>query len=266
MTRSVFVNLMLTVVAVIVFDSFCASAQEEEKPTASAEVGAFSKYVWRGWEYSEDSVVIQPSVTAEYKGFSINLWGNIDTDNKVTDDPEYNETDITMAYDTSIGDLDLGVGYIYYALDDANDPEEIYVKFCVSALPLTPTLTVYRDITEYIGWYVNLGISHSFEIKDDITLDIGGAVGYYYSQDDIFVEVDNSLNSTTKRYKGLHDGQISVVMTIPLDKHITLTPMMAYSFPLSGNADDLITSYNEGLGYSSNSGYFYGGTKLSISF
>jgi len=42
--------------------------------------------------------------------------------------------------------------------------------------------------------------------------------------------------------------------------------MIAYSFPLSGNADDLISSYNDGLGYSDNSDYFYGGVTLSIAF
>jgi len=243
-----------------------AEEAEEIKPTASADVGAFSKYVWRGFELSEDSLVIQPSITVEYKGFSMNLWGNLDTDNKVTEDSEFNETDLTVAYDTSLGDFDVGVGYIYYALDAANDPEEIFASVCASAIPLAPTLTVYRDITEFIGWYLNLGVSHSFEFDKGITLDLAGSVGYYYSDDDAFEEVDSKGNGTGDKYRDFHDGQLSASLTIPIDKYFTLSPMIAYSFPLSGNADDLITSYNDGLGYSDNSDYFFGGVTLSIAF
>jgi len=246
-----------------------ALAEGEIKPNASAHVGVFSKYVWRGWEYSEDSLVIQPSITIEYKGFSMNLWSNLDTDNKVTENSELNETDLTLAYDTRIGDFDLGVGYCYYALDGANDPEEIYASVCAAAIPLAPTLTIYRDIAEIIGWYLNLGVSHSFEFEKGVTLDLAGSVGYYYSDDDAFVEVKKIGGiwvDTTDKYRDFHDGQLSASLTIPIDKYFTLTPLIAYSFPLSGNSDDLITSYNEGLGYSDNSDYFYGGITLSIAF
>jgi hypothetical protein len=240
-----------------------------ESPSAAADIGMFSKYVWRGFELSEDSLVIQPSATVEYKGFSVNLWGNLDTDNKVTEESEFNETDLTVAYDTSVGDFDIGVGYIYYALDGASDPEEIYGSVCAAAIPLAPTLTVYRDITEFIGWYLNLGVSHSLEFKNGMTLDMGGSVGYYYSDDDAFVEVDKVGGvwvNTTDKYRAFHDGQLSVSLTIPIDKYFSLTPTVAYSFPLSGDSDDLITSYNEGLGYSSDSDYFFGGITLSMAF
>jgi len=271
MKRIIFVGLTLMASVALDFGSLNVFAdddatQEEIKPTASADAGAFSKYIWRGFELSEDSIVIQPSVTVEYKGFSMNLWGNLDTDNKVTKECEFNETDLTLAYDTSIGDYDIGIGYIYYALDAANDPEEIYVSVCATACPLAPTLTIYRDITEFIGWYLNLGISHSFEIKNGITLDLGGAVGYYHSDDDDFVKVDGKGTPTNHKYREFHDGQFSVGLTIPLDKYFTISPMIAYSFPLSGNADDLISSYNEGIGYSYDSDYFFGGATLSIAF
>lgn len=52
---------------------------EEDKPTANLAVSALSKYVWRGFELSKDSIVLQPSATVAYKGFSANVWGNEDT-------------------------------------------------------------------------------------------------------------------------------------------------------------------------------------------
>ena len=77
-----FGGVILAVTIAVAFGSLNAFAEESEetKPSASADVGIFSKYIWRGWELSDDSVVIQPSITAEYKGFSMNLWGNLDTD------------------------------------------------------------------------------------------------------------------------------------------------------------------------------------------
>ena len=41
---------------------------EEEAPSAEASVAFLSKYVWRGFELSDDSLVIQPSMTTSYKG------------------------------------------------------------------------------------------------------------------------------------------------------------------------------------------------------
>ena len=35
----------------------------EDRPTLSADVAFLSQYVWRGYGYSKDSLVIQPSVT-----------------------------------------------------------------------------------------------------------------------------------------------------------------------------------------------------------
>ncbi len=244
-----------------------ASAEEDKevRPTASAGVAVMSKYVWRGYEFSDESVVIQPSLTGAYKGFSLNLWGNLDTsyddgDSLSNDSSDLNETDVTFAYDTSIGDFDVGVGYIYYALE-GHDAEELYASVCATALPLSPTLTVYRDITEFIGWYLNLGVSHSFDLGHDITLDLAGSVGYYESDDDDFTEADSD-----DKYSAFHDGLISVGLTIPVAEYITLSPMIAYSFALSGEADDLIEASNQGYGFGTHSDTLFGGITLSVAF
>ena len=237
-------------------------ANEGEKPTASADVGVLTKYIWRGFELSDDSAVIQPSVTVGYKGFGLNLWGNLDTDVPgVSDDGKWNETDMTLSYDTSFGPVGVGVGYIYYALDGVDDAEEFYITAGLDVF-LSPTLTVYREIAELQGWYINLGISHSFELPKGVTLDLAGSVGYYLSEDDIFVEVDDALNPTSKKYKNLHDGQLSVGLTVPLGQYFILNPMIAYSFPLSDEADNLITAGS----ISNDSDFVYGGVTLSLAF
>ena len=261
---------LATLILVLIIGSSIVMA-EEDKPTASADIGVFDKYVWRGYELSDDSVIIQPSTTISYKDFSFNLWGNLDTRmDDATHSNQFNETDMTLSYDKELGPVCLGVGYIYYGLagvddndNDLDDLEEIYLSIGIDTI-LSPTLTVYREIAHAPAWYFSFGLSHSFELPKDITLDLAGSVGYYYSNDaDDLPEYNSQLVASNDPYHSFHDGLISIGLTIPLTEYITISPGISYSFPLTGDADDHISATNA---YSDDSDYAYGGATLSISF
>ena len=261
--RTLFVVMILMGAATFIVP-VPAAAAEEEGPTASAEAAILSKYVWRGFELSDDSIVIQPSATVSYRGFGFNLWGNLDTDfagSSGADDAELNETDWTLSYDTAVGPVSLGVGYIYYALDGIRDSQEFYVSAGLDTL-LAPTLTVYREVSHYPGWYVNLGISHSFGLPRDMSLDVAGSVAYYHYDDDSFKEVDDDLNPTNDTYSNFHDGLVSVGLTIPINEYFAVTPGVSYSFPLTDEADNFITASS----FSDDSDFFYGGVTISFAF
>jgi hypothetical protein len=249
----------------LIFSSMNLWAEDEAKPSASGDVGVFSQYIWRGYEFSKDSIVIQPSATVSYKDVSFNLWGNLDTD--LYTDPngesQFTETDMTLSYDKSFGMVSLGAGYIYYGLDGMDDSQEIYLSIGLDTL-LSPSLTVYREISNYQGWYISLGVSHSFELPKEITLDLGGSIGYY-AYDDVY-EFDDNGNETTDKYSALHNGLISVGLTIPIGKYFSVVPMVAYSFPLSNEADNMITYTNLSAGFEDKSDFFYGGVTASLSF
>ena len=241
-----------------------------ERPSIAAEIGFLSKYVWRGYELSNNSLVIQPSITVGYKGFSANLWGNLDTyyddmDPTTSRQAEWTETDFTVAYDHTFGPVNLGGGVIYYALDAADDSVELYISIGGNFL-LSPTLTVYREVYNYPGWYINFGISHSFPLPWwDMSLDLAGSVGYYYSDDDDFVEVrevGGMWVPTSTKYRNFHDGSISAALNIPIAKYFTITPKVVYTFPLSHEADKLLTSSS----YTDRSNYVYGGISASVAF
>ena len=132
------------------------AAVAEEKPTGDFTVAAMSQYVWRGYELSRNSIVVQPSATIGYKGFSANIWGNLDTKPYFsgTGDTNYsstwNETDLTLSYTKNLGLFNLGAGYIYYALGSLNkdaleraDAQEIFATVSLNTL-LSPTLTAYK--------------------------------------------------------------------------------------------------------------------------
>lgn len=259
--------------AALAADEATPAAADASKPTASIDLGIFSQYIWRGMELSHNSVVIEPSVTLGYEGFSFNMWGNMDTDLKTRGSDahtsKYTETDLTLSYAKSLGPVKLTGGYIYYALggtppvgsQDLNasslDSQEVFASATLDTI-LSPTLSVYREIAHAPAWYVNFGISHSQPIYEKITLDLGASAGYYYSDNNGMVEA----NDPDTKYRSLHNGLISAGFTIPFGEYFSVKPMIAYSFPLSSKADDFIKANS----ISDHSNFVYGGVTLSMAF
>jgi hypothetical protein len=275
-------HILACILAVaVIFTSYAAVLAEEEakptadasKPTAAIDLGIFSQYIWRGFELSHNSVVIQPSVTLGYEGFSFNMWGNMDTDLKTRGSDahtsRYTETDLTLSYAKAFGPVKLTGGYIYYALggtppagsQDINasslDSQEVFASVTLDTI-LSPTLSVYREIAHAPAWYVNFGISHSQPIYEKITLDLGASAGYYYSDNNGMVEV----NDPDTKYRALHNGLVSAGFTIPFGEYFSVKPLIAYSFPLSSKADDFIKASS----ISDHSNFVYGGITLSMAF
>lgn len=235
---------------------------EEDKPTANLTVGAYSQYIWRGFELSKDSIVIQPSMTVAYKGFSANLWGNLDTDPYSEDANEsnnWNETDMTLAYGWDLDPVALSVGYIYYSLDSMDDSQEFYASASLKTI-LKPTLTIYRDIDSYQGWYITLGIGHSIPIQGDITVDLGAQIAYLSVDDESTYADPGDPNDA---YSNFHDGTLSVGMTIPVNTYFTVNPKLSYTFGLSDDADDLMEATSKD---GNDDDYIYGGVSVSMAF
>jgi len=240
-----------------------AWADEEEKPTADVSISLMSQYIWRGQELSRDSLIIQPSLTIGYRGFAANIWQNIDTDYwDTTDDVDnLNETDITLSYGHDFGNFALEAGYIWYSLDVADDSHEIYASATLNTL-LSPTLTVYREFAHYPGTYITLGVSHSIEFPwYDMSLDLGLQGSYLISDDEgAYPEPGDSDDE----YSDFHDGLVSVALNVPVNKYITVTPELDWSFPLSSDAADDMQRTNAGRG--GKNCFCYGGVSVSLAF
>ncbi|NOY67981.1 MAG: hypothetical protein GXP53_00600 [Deltaproteobacteria bacterium] len=261
MKRSMVKSIFLMVLAVFVFTAPICMAAEETEPTASADISVLNKYIWRGYELSDSSIVIQPSVTVSYRNFSFNFWGNLDTDTDsgAATTNRFNETDMTLSYDTSLSGVNIGFGYIYYALNSPGsfDSQEVYLSAGLDTL-LSPTLTVYREIADSPATYINFGVSHAFKLPHEISLELAGSAGYYISNTNNLTEV----NDPTEKYKAFHDGLVSATLTVPVDKYITISPMIAWSFLLSEKADHLLKSTS----FNNKSSFIFGGVTCSIAF
>jgi len=269
-----------------------AAPPEEDKPTGDVTVAALSQYLWRGYELSRNSLVIQPSVTVGYKGFTANLWGNIDTKPYFsgTGDTSYtstmNETDFTLSYTKTVGLFNLGAGYIYYALAPLNkdmpkraDAQELFVSVGLNTL-LSPTLTVYKEIDHYRQWYFLLGVSHTFEFNKVLSLKLAATASYLagtYADAGLFnagagyggyPKFDGNALATNDKFNNFHDGNLTASLPIKVTKAITVTPTISYVFPLSEDARNEMKGQGlKGTAPSDrDSAFIYGGLTASFSF
>ena len=266
-----------------------APAAEEEKPTFDFTTYALSKYVWRGYENTRNSVVIQPSMTVGYKGFSFNLWGNLDSKPYATTDVSYSstwtETDLTLAYSKTFGVVNAGIGYIYYGLGAANpggvkppDSQELYVTATLNT-HLSPTLTVYKEVDRYKQWYILLGISHAIEINKMVSLKLAASASYLQSDyaDAALYNAGGSYGgypkftdqflATDDKFSNFHDGMISVSLPIAVANHFTVTPILSCSFALSDDAKNEIKARGKkGNPADNDSTNVFGGVGLTLAF
>jgi len=154
-------------------------------------------------------------------------------------------------------------GYIYYALEGTDaDTQEVFLSLGLDTF-LSPSLTVYKDISEYPSWYFLLGISHAFEITEKVSLELSGSISYLLSDDaDDYYEVENGVPTDTE-FENFHDEVISASPPIAVTKYMTITPSLSYTFPLSSDASDEM-EYRSFKGDDDN--FVYGGVTLSMAF
>jgi hypothetical protein len=254
--------------------------QEEDKVTGELDLSVLTAYIWRGYEQSRDSVVVQPAATLSYKGFSVNIWGNLDTrpysavDNNYA--AKYTETDFTISYSKKIGIVQVGGGYIYYALGAPYaggtaplDSQELFVTLGLDTI-LQPTLTAYKEIDHYHQWYFLLGVSHTIEFNKVISLKLAASASYLLSTDETtYAKYDSNSLPTTDKYNNFHDGTASISLPIAVYKTLSVTPTISYVFPLCNDAK--YEMQGRGLQGVTNptdrsSSFLYGGVTLSYTF
>ncbi|MCX8110849.1 MAG: hypothetical protein N3D15_06335 [Syntrophorhabdaceae bacterium] len=249
---------VLLILAALFFPRLSLCEQTKDV-TGSVSLGTYNQYIFRGYEIGKSGLVIQPSMSLSLKGFSATIWGNLDTNQRNTKTATFNqefkkgwnETDLTLSYTYTIKDLSFTGGYIYYGTKYADETEEFFITLAYKTIA-NPTITVYRDITNYKGTYINLGLSHSFPLPKDITFDVASGFGYFIGESDYWKTYNRSTASYTgSKYKGFHDGMVKAGLTIPIKKVFTIQPSVQYWFPLSSDAKreyptvgDIKDSYN----------------------
>jgi hypothetical protein len=231
-----------------------AKSPEEPAVVTTGSIGFYNQYMFRGYQIGKDSLIIQPSLSASYRGFSASFWGNIDTHEKATqnftpDRPgrtSFNEADLTLSYTYVVNKWSFTGGYIYYNTKYMDETQEFYgsVSWDVFA---KPTLSIYRDVASYPGWYINLSLAQSFKIYKEVSLDLGAGVSYALGTGSFWDTYQASTGAYTgSKYSAFHSGMLSAGLTIPVTKKFSVQPMLAWWFPLSSDAKKRVdgNSYN----------------------
>ncbi len=237
---------------------------EEARPSADFSADFLSQYVWRGFALSNNSLVIEPSMTVSYLGFYANFWGNYDTDQDTDGRAKWNETDFTFGYtyENLPYGLSLDLGSIYYALDGTDDSFELFAGLS-GTCPKTGVslgITVYREISHYPGWWIELSGGRDFALPwYQATLSLSVSAMYLDSNDEgAYPDPDDPGDE----FSDWLYMQLGAEVSIPLGKYFTVTPKVYYTFSLSNDADDLL----ENGSWDNQHDHFYGGVNISFSF
>ncbi|MCX6640610.1 MAG: hypothetical protein NTW14_09035 [bacterium] len=206
----------------------------QDEPTLGADLGFATRYVWRGLIFDADPV-LQPDVWLQSHGLKMTFWGSMDlTDEDKKFQGQFNEWDTYLDFaGLSWKKLSWGGGVAYESFPDAagNGTSTAEISTWLSGdVPGEPTLSVYWDIWQLHGVYVNGSLSHSLELGPG-ELGVSTAAGWG----------DERHN----RWSGLVDAggwldySAGVSYMLPVYKQICLCPAVSYSAILQKDiADD----------------------------
>mgnify|MGYP001220794136 FL=1 len=190
---------------------------------AEVSVGYDTDYIFRGANLGQDLLWSDVNVSTSLSdglGLNIGAWYANPTD--AGDD----ELDIYAGVSTDLGgmSLDLGTTYYYYPGATSSNTLEFGAALGTSVGAFDLSLGVYHDIdTE--NTYVELGAGTSFDLTDNISLDLGATIGN--NQDEVVGGQADGLTAVT----------ITVGAPIGLTDNASLTPYLGINAGLDDNQD-----------------------------
>lgn len=207
-----------------------------------AYIGYYDKYLWRGFDLSGGTPVVQGGVDLSAKGFTLSYWTNIQTKDDVVLGSDVNggnatETDMTLDYTFSPTEmLSVSVGTIWYALDGLDDTKEAYLGLSLDTI-LEPAVKIYYDYDECDenGLFFTASIGHTFQVKDALGINLGALISY-----------NDESDYAVGDYTDWHNYELSVGADYAVTDQFSVSPSFLYSHAISDDAKDAID--NEVLG------------------
>lgn len=238
----------LTILSALVLLTYADPCAAIGPIDARAELGLFSKYVWRGMTLTDDAV-LQPSVAADLLGFTAGIWANMDfTDaNASLDNPDgyqgkFNEVSYTLSCGLSLPVLQVEAGVVHYTYPNTPDPAttEVFASAGADVL-LSPSLTVYYDLDEVDGGYLAFALGHGVPLSPAASLEFAATLGY--GTGDYVAGYFPFSATPDKAQTGADAGPTDFQATAslpyrPLDI-VTISPSLTYTTLLGDAQDDV---------------------------
>lgn len=215
-------KLTLSLLIGMVLFGAASTAIAAVEVSGDAYAGVYSKYVWRGFDLSQDdSVVVQGGTDISFGDFTVIWWGNMSENSG-----DLNEVDVVLDYSTDLTDMvSLSVGNILYNVDGLTDTNEGYLGLGLNLL-LSPTAMVYYDYDEFDTIYTTLGISHDIEISEALALSLGATGSYLF----------DDQNGFGTKQDWLHNLELSAGADYTINELVSVGASFLYSAPLSEQA------------------------------
>ncbi|MFP4381800.1 MAG: TorF family putative porin [Candidatus Sumerlaeia bacterium] len=244
MRKAAKVTLVVMALFVLCMGAMAQDMMEgEDNPFgASASVDFYSKYIWRGWNVT-DNEVVQPAIEATMEagpvGFLASAWANYDT----AGEHDFTEIDLTAEASVTVAEMvSVAMGYIYYRFpqvdlddgeNDAVSTSELYASISAE-VPASEDMdvelesAVYRDRDDGDGYYYVAGVSTAIPIAQEetvgVTLDPSVSIGFNDQQ----WGADSSWA----------DMLMVLGATVSLGDYFSFGPSLNYSYALDTQYDD----------------------------
>jgi uncharacterized protein (TIGR02001 family) len=227
-------SLKNIILATLLFSAALCSTASAVEVSGSAYAGFYDKYLWRGFDLSGSTPVMQGGVDLSAGSFTVSYWTNLQlTTDEGMDAGDATETDIVIDYSTDLNDmLSLSVGNIFYQLEGMEDTNEVYLSLGLNTL-LSPTFSVYYDWdkADETGLFYTADVSHSIAVSESLSLGLGALVSYNQSSD-----------YSVGDYDELHNYELSTSLDYVINDNYSISASFMFSEGISDEARDAIDS------------------------
>lgn len=225
-------SLKNIILATLLFSAALCSTASAVEVSGSAYAGFYDKYLWRGFDLSGSTPVMQGGVDLSAGSFTVSYWTNLQlTTDEGMDAGDATETDIVIDYSTDLNDmLSLSVGNIFYQLEGMEDTNEVYLSLGLNTL-LSPTFSVYYDWdkADETGLFYTANVSHSIAVSESLSLGLGALVSYNQSSD-----------YSVGDYDGFHNYELSAGLDYAINDNFSLSASFMFSDAICDDAEDSI--------------------------
>lgn len=161
---------MKKILAVVAFAASFSAVDlmaEEDRPwSATASVGTYSDYMFRGLQFY-DGTSVQPALSGSYSfgdagSLNASVWSHFSSENNRKSEA-FTEIDYTLSYSYALDGATVSLGHIFYTYPKDNTgtfpATQEYFATVALDLPLTPTVSFFHDYDEFTMQYYELGFS-----------------------------------------------------------------------------------------------------------
>jgi len=230
-------------------------APESSKVEFQVSGGYHTIYEFRGAHLGDDLFDAGLDISGDIgHGLTLSggLWYGYTLDG--ADDDSFNELDLFASLTKSFGPVDVSVGYTYYSFpsEESDGTNEFNVTASTEVVYGIGLSAMYAYDVDIEGGYLEFGTNKSFEISDQLSVDLSGGVSFSFDYN------PERVSRGGGRLDGFNHWFVKAAAPWKFYGDFTVTPYVKYINVASDFASEFDTKASDD--------HFFGGVSLSYSF